>query len=217
MISLSLAALIVAGCGSTAPSATADKDSAKSSVAESLRNNPDYHELSSSDGTFTLVAPKDWFNADMKDARFAEAMKKLGNPDAQKSIEQITSNPVIRLVAMDVKGIEAKKLFVDNLNVVVMPAPAGSASSDMSAAAVATAKQLFGTSPYKTDVFDTPNGRVGMYSGATSMGSPQTHDLIGGLLVHGDNTYTVTLSCEAGKGAGFDKVFRDVMQSLKFK
>lgn len=214
-LSIALGAVMAVGCSPTTSGTSTSTAKGETSGAKPL--DPSMHELKSKDGSFTLAVPKDWASVDKSDPQYSAAMAKVGDPAAAKTVEQLAANPVLQLIAMDVKGIEARKAFVDNLNVVVLPAAGAGPNEDMGAAAVAAAKQLFGSSKYTTSVFETPNGKVGMYSGSTTVGATEPHDLVGGILIHNEKSYTITLSSETGKGAGFEKTFKDIFNTLKFK
>jgi hypothetical protein len=49
------------------------------------------------------------------------------------------------------------------------------------------------------------------------MGSGSKHDLIGGVLVHDGQAYTVSLSAADGKAKTFDALFDEIVSSIKFK
>lgn len=187
-----------------------------SETAVATPPNPNLASVVSKDGSFTMLIPKDWVIASRSDPRFVSALKKVGNESMLKSVESMTSQPYFMLMAMDVKGIEARKEFVNNINVVVFPADPAMAK-DMQGVAEASGKQVFGSGPYKASVIDSPNGKVGKYSGETSIGSRLKHDLIGGVFMYNGQAFTVTVSAAKGEGAELDKSFDEIVRSIKFK
>jgi hypothetical protein len=212
-----LAVCLCFGCSPTATTSSGTTGTTGDAPKVEKAPNPNLETVTSKDGSFTMSVPKDWALASSKEPKFVDALKKVGKESMMKSIEDIGAQPYFKLMVMDLKGIEAKKAFVNNLNVVEFPVSGANPGSDMKASADEAATQVFGTSPHKTSVIDTPNGKAGKYWGSTTIGSESKHDLIGGVLVHNGQALTISLSAADGEGKGYDALFDEIMSSIKFK
>ena len=206
------------GCSPTAPApASNPTGDAAGKSKPAAPTNPDFETVTAKDGSFTIGVPKDWVVASRSEPRFVNALKKVGSESRISSIERIMSDPAFKLMVMDTKGIEAKKDFVDNLNVVAFAPPTTSIPTDMKLAAEQSCAQVFGSGAHKVSVLDTPNGKIGKYSGSTSIGSDSKHELVGGVLVHNGQVLTISLSAAAGEGEKMEKLFDEIVTTISFK
>ena len=206
------------GCAPTAPPPTSDTPgNVADKTTPTAPPNPDFATVTAKDGSFTIRVPKDWVIASRSEPRFVNALKKVGGEARIASIERIMSDPAFKLMVMDTKGIEAKKDFVDNLNVVAFAPPTASIPTDMKLAAEQSCTQVFGSGAHKVSVLDTPNGKIGKYSGSTSIGSDSKHELVGGVLVHDGQVLTISLSAAAGEGEKMEKLFDEIVATISFK
>src|SRR5690242_718961 len=106
-------------------------------------------EVASKDGSFSMTLPKGWVSADKNDPGFKKIADSHKDSPAIKMIETLTGNAMIQLMAFDSKAIEEKREFVDNVNVVVLPADAALKNEDAASLAKDASQGLFGGGQHK--------------------------------------------------------------------
>lgn len=186
------------------------------SVAGAVISQTDWISTKTKDGSVTLKAPPSYIVTDDSDPEYKARVEEVrkNNPKLAQSMDQKQDlNQILRMLDSEDMGEDG---YIDNFTIVKREAPGLTPAMFGE-----VGKEILKAMPFKKKgeykVIDSPNGKALNYWGSMDVKTDTTTvgvDIMGYMMVKGDNLYVVTFGTNEGnmkkKRPDFDKIFQSI-------
>lgn len=186
------------------------------SVATAVISQTDWVTTKSKEGSVTMKAPPSWIVVDASDPEYKKSLEEVrkNNPKlAQAMGQQQDLNQILRMLDADDLGEDG---YIDNMTIIKREAP-GLTPAMFGEVGKEIMKQMPFKKKGEYKVVDSPNGKALNYWGAMDIKTDSNTvgvDLMGYMLVKGDNLYVVTFGTVEGnmktRKTDYDKMFQSI-------